>query len=88
MIEILSDIVCKTECGVIYITKQKKGAVYTFEGLGVDIWMLINNNKSREDIYTQLTNTYNITDKRQIIDDVNEFIDDLITEEIIKENIS
>lgn len=70
--------------GKIYIKELKKGDFYYFDDVSKEIWLLIKNRKSIEEIKSILMDRYDIGYKI-ISEDVEEFIKSLEVKEIIQE---
>lgn len=68
--------------GYIYVNDIKNGFFYKLETVAKEIWILISQGKSVNEICSQLSEHY-IIDYEILVRDVQDFIDDMQFKEII-----
>lgn len=71
----------KIDNSTIYICKSNSDEVYTFEGIGAEIFNMLIEGMSFQTIINELETTYSGTQSVEI--DIEEFINDLYNEKII-----
>jgi hypothetical protein len=69
--------------GVVFIIDERNEKIYSLEDISSEIWLLINKGFSNFDITVELLKKYKV-DFDQLLNDVNEFIDELLLIEVIK----